>query len=199
MDITGWSNEEIMKYTSDNIHLSKLGSDYLFNIIEQKINKLYEKNKLLVIIKDNDKKIIKNFYTMGVDDCYKNYTNNFYPTFYGCSKEYLENNLENIKTFVNNNKIKKYFIEDYFKIEWNNNNIIKYMNSNNDMSTSFNSFNIKQESILNFIQAGILLGFNKILLVGYENVNVDVIRKIYDNIEIYNKKEDVERELIYFE
>lgn len=193
-----WSNNEINRYTYDNMHLTSDGNDFIYTKLVNRI----EKNILIVMgngpsLKEIDFNFVKKYDTFGLNSAYKKYPDlSFYPTFFGCFDfivcDYHKKSFSNL---VLNSPIEKFFFlkKDYFSKQVQNHQKFQKLNfiypRKHEKSESFDYFNDMGCSGPNATQAGILMGYKKIILIGCDANYVNYIdgAKKRGNTIIINK------------
>lgn len=129
INLLEWNDDEIKKYTVDNMHLSYEGSNYIYNEIIKIIENgnIYNMNntneKILFVMGNgpslaeimNNKEylnILRQHDTFGLNSAYRAYEKyNFYPTYFGCF-DYIvnENHKESFENMViSQNDIKEFY------------------------------------------------------------------------------------------
>ncbi len=195
-----WNNDEIKQHTVDNMHLTYLGSEYIYDRIVSKISSANDKvlfvmgnGPSLKEIMDNEYylKIIKDNDSFGLNAAYRAYDKyNFNPTYFGCFDHVVnKSHKDNFEKLVENSKIKEfYFIGDvekkqnlYSNVIYNNPKFIKFNYINmaptqfNKLSLDFSKFYNAGASGANALQVGILKKYKKIILFGCDCNYVEIL------------------------
>lgn len=192
VDLHRWTAEEVRRYTCDNMHLTKSGSDYIYNELERLMNPAIEQktdpNNILIVmgngpsLKEIDFDQLRKYDTFGLNGAYRKYEElKFYPTYFGCFDFIVCNHhKENFSKLVLNSPIKQFFFltPNYFDEKVQNNHRftkLNFIHPYRDGDSSFNYFIDMGSSGANATQAGILMGYKKIILVGCDANYIDFV------------------------
>ena len=198
INLQTWSDDEIKKYTCDNMHLTENGSDFIYTKL---INRI-EKNVLIIMgngpsLKNVDFGLLKKYDTFGLNGAYRKYKEiNFYPTYFGCFDYVVCNHhSKSFNDLVTNSPIEKFFFLDnkYFSEDVKNN--IKFQKLNFivntcDGTSSFDYFINTGCSGANATLCGLLMGYKKIILIGCDSNYINYIEesnKLSNGTLIINK------------
>ncbi len=197
-----WNDTEIQRYTVDNIHLTYMGSEYIYDKI---LNKISLANNGILFIMGNGPslkeimnneyylKIIKNNDSFGLNAAYRAYDKyNFNPTYFGCF-DYVVNNSHknNFSKLVENSRIKEFFFignirkkqKLYPNKTYNNPKFTKFNFVNmppskfDKISKNFSNFYNAGATGSNALQVGILKKYKKIILFGCDCNYVEILNE----------------------
>lgn len=186
LNLHKWSDEEVKKYTCDNMHLSSEGSDYIYSCLMKIINfKIKNKDTLVIMgngpsLKEIDFGYLQYVDTFGLNLAYRVYDElNFYPTYFGCfDYKVTDYHKDKFQKLVNTLPIKQfYFIRDSIKgtnvinIKLETKSTQKLFVDKNCIKNLWNVGN----SGANACHVGIALGYKKIILVGVDCSYIDVL------------------------
>src|SRR3989344_1806440 len=158
-------------------------------------------DKILVVmgngpsLKNVDFSLFKNVSTFGLNSAYRAYKQlNFTPTYYGCFDNVVcENHIKAFDELIKTSTIKKFFFVKHNllpKETLKDNRVIKFkfnrhknINFFDKISSDFNHFYDAGSSGANAVQCGIMMGYNKILLIGCDCNYVEIVdgAKRYDD------------------
>jgi hypothetical protein len=131
-------------------------------------------------LKEIDFNLLKNIDTFGLNSAYRKYEEiNFYPTYYG-SFDYktIDTNTHDFQYLIDHSPIKKFFFaRNKFKGEkFNFCNITRIRNTyKNPIATDFNDFFYQGNSGTMACQVAIMLGYEKIILIGIDQNYIEQI------------------------
>lgn len=180
-----WSNDEVKKYTCDNMHLTNEGSDFIYTKLTNRI----EKNILIIMgngpsLKNVDFGLLKKYDTFGINSAYRKYEElYFYPTYFGCfDYKVCEYHKKNFSKLINNSIIEKFFFleKNFFSVTDQNNlkfQTINFKHNYSDIISTFDNFINMGCSGANCTQVGILLGYKKIILIGCDANYINFIKE----------------------
>ena len=130
-------------------------------------------------LKDVNFDLLKKYDTFGLNAAYRKYEEiDFYPTYFG-SFDYVvtDSHKEGYQNMIDNSPIKKaFFIRPYFKGEkFQFCNMIAGDFIHHKISTSFDKFYDQGNSGVNACQVGIMLGYDKIILIGVDQNYTEIV------------------------
>jgi hypothetical protein len=123
----------------------------------------------------------KNFNIFCMNSSYKMFdTLNFYPDFYSnLDSVVLESHKEKIKKLIIQKKIKKIFLNGLCKFDYSDKTLQKVVKSKTffgDLSKNFYNFNSWMNTGSDSVQISIMMGFNKIFIIGVDGY-LEVIKE----------------------
>ena len=176
IDLNGWDNDEIKKYTCDNMHLSKEGNDYIYDELMKIIEIKYRNKDTLVVMGNGPsmKKIdisdLRYFNCFGLNMAHRIFDEiSFYPRYFGCFDfKVIDYHRDTFQKLMNEMPISRYFfIRNYFQGD-----DFTYVNLNRTRQDKFETVTDKiwdlGNSGSNACHIGITLGYKKIILVGVD-------------------------------
>ena len=130
-------------------------------------------------LKDVDFELLKKYDTFGLNAAYRKYDEiNFYPTYFG-SFDYVvtDSHRAGYQAMINNNKVNRcFFTRPYFKGErFQHCNLIDGDFINSRLSSTFTQFYDQGNSGVNACQVGVMLGYEKIILIGVDQNYIEFV------------------------
>ncbi len=182
IDLNDWSDLEVKLYTCDNMHLTEMGSNYLYDKLMKIIEtKLRFKDTLVVMgngpsLKKVDLNHLRYFDTFGLNLAYRIYDKiPFYPKYFGCfDYKVTDYHREQYQDMIDSWSIKHfYFVKPYFHSDKNKVTYISLDRSKKKSTNFTNKNNIGNmwdmgNSGTNACHVGIALGYKRIILVGVD-------------------------------
>lgn len=185
LNLHTWSDEDVKKYTCDNMHLSTEGSEYIFNEIIKIVNIIIQ-NKDTLVVMGNGPSLrqvnidhLRYVDTFGLNMAHRIYDDiSFYPTYFGCfDYKVTDYHKESFQKLIDTLPTKRFFfIRNYFK--GNNVTSIKLDHNKRDFLVDEKDINKlwnMGNSGSNACHVGIAMGYKKIILVGVDCSYVNIL------------------------